>query len=138
MENYTVDFTQNRRELEENNYKKKTSKTEKEENRLVTEFIENEEDEEDNQNDDFDIEDFLNPKLGSKNWLEEQPEKIRVLIEERKYDEAVHLLTTIRTSDLSNADYDTKLEIDSVYNFMIEKLTVNISVILFFLYLWLI
>jgi hypothetical protein len=70
----------------------------------------------------------LNPEKGSKNWLEEQPERIGVLIEERKYSEAVNLILEVRSSHLGNADYVTIIEIDNIYNILIEKLTINISV----------
>lgn len=76
----------------------------------------------------FNIEEFLNPQKGSKKWLEEQAEKIRVLINEKKYPESLKLIKEIRNYELENIDYDMKNEIDNVYNFLIEKLTVSVGV----------
>jgi hypothetical protein len=76
---------------------------------------------------DFQLEDFLNPQKGTKRWLEEQPEKLRVLIDEKNFNECVKLVKEIRDCELELVDYDTKLEIDNVYNYLIEKLTVSIS-----------
>ncbi len=125
-----MDFFENKKKIEDNFNKKKIEKEKVfilKNNTIITELNE-EADDKENENDDFNIDDFLNPKKGSKNWLEEQPEKIKVLIEERKYEEAVKLILEIRECDLGNADYENKLEIDNVYNFLIEKLTINISV----------
>jgi hypothetical protein len=125
-----LDFFENKKKIEDNFNKKKIEKEKVfilKNNTIITELNE-EADDKENENDDFNIDDFLNPKKGSKNWLEEQPEKIKVLIEERKYEEAVKLILEIRECDLGNADYENKLEIDNVYNFLIEKLTINISV----------
>jgi hypothetical protein len=83
---------------------------------------------EDTQEPDFTIEDFLNPEKGTKRWLEEQPEKLRVLIDEKKFNEAVLLVKEIRVCDIERVDYDIKIEIDNVYNYLIEKLTISISV----------
>lgn len=77
---------------------------------------------------DFNIEEFLNPKKGTKRWLEEQPERLRVLIDEKKYEECKNLIKEIRYSELDLIDYETKLELDQVYNYFIEKLTVSIAV----------
>lgn len=130
VENFNLDYFENKKKIEDNFNKKKIQKQRDEGNifRTDTILIEVHEDAEDKENDDFDIDDFLNPKKGSKNWLEEQPEKIKVLMEERKYEEAVNLILEIRGCNLENADYDSKLEIDNVYNFIVEKLTINISV----------
>ena len=76
----------------------------------------------------FNIDEFLNPQKGSKKWLEEQAEKIRVLINEKKYPESLNLIKEIRNYDLENIDYDMKNEIDNVYNYLIEKLTISVSV----------
>jgi hypothetical protein len=76
---------------------------------------------------DFKLDEFLNPKKGTKRWLEEQPEKLRVLIDEKKFVECVRLVKEIRECELELIDYETKLEIDNVYNYLIEKLTVSIS-----------
>jgi hypothetical protein len=103
----------------------KKKQLEKELNHLYSDL---KEDNEENKMEEFYIDDFLNPPKGSKNWLQEQPEKIRVLIEEKKFHEAVFLIKEIRMFDLDVINYETKMEIDQVYNFMIEKLTVNISV----------
>lgn len=76
---------------------------------------------------DFKLDEFLNPKKGTKRWLEEQPEKLRVLIDEKKFVDCVKLVKEIRECELELIDYETKLEIDNVYNYLIEKLTVSIS-----------
>jgi hypothetical protein len=83
---------------------------------------------EDTQEPDFTIEDFLNPEKGTKRWLEEQPEKLRVLIDEKKFNEAVQLVKEIRICEVERVDYDIKIELDNVYNYLIEKLTISISV----------
>jgi hypothetical protein len=80
----------------------------------------------------FELEDFLNPKKGTKRWLEEQPERLRVMIDEKKYKECVNLIDDIRDCNLEIVDYDVKLEIDQVYNYLIEKLTISISVMIFY------
>lgn len=76
----------------------------------------------------FSLDDFLNPKKGSKRWLEEQPEKMKVLIDEKKFGDCVALMKEIRKSDLDIVDYDVKLELDQVYNYLIERLTISIGV----------
>lgn len=76
---------------------------------------------------DFKLDDFLNPKKGTKRWLEEQPERLRVLIDEKKFLECVRLVNEIRESELDLVDFETKLDLDNVYNYLIEKLTVSIS-----------
>lgn len=123
VESFNVNYTKYQKSIEDN-IKKRQLKTE-----LNPTFSDLKEDLEENKNEEFNIDDFLNPQKGSKNWLEEQPEKIRVLIEEKKYHEAVNLIQEIRKCDLEVVNYETKVEIDQVYNFMIEKLTINISVI---------
>ena len=82
----------------------------------------------------FNIDEFLNPQKGSKKWLEEQAEKIRVLINEKKYPESLKLIKEIRGYELENIDYDMKNEIDNVYNYLIEKLTVSVGVIFIVIY----
>lgn len=77
---------------------------------------------------DFNIEDFLNPEKGTRRWIEEQSEKLKVLIDEKNFKKAVSLVLDIRVSQLSDIDYDIKLELDSVYSYLIEKLTISISV----------
>ena len=80
----------------------------------------------------FQIEYFLNPDKGSKRWIEEQPEKLRVLIDEKKFLECINLIKDIRSCNLEKVDYDVKIELDQVYNYLIEKLTICISVCIFF------
>ena len=75
----------------------------------------------------FNMEQFLNPKPGDKKWLEEQPEKLRVLINDKKYDECIKLIQQIRKVNLYNVDYDTKIELDNAYNYLVEKLTLSIG-----------
>lgn len=77
---------------------------------------------------DFQIEDFLNPEKGTKRWIEEQPEKLRVLIDEKKFADCINLVKEIRACDIEKVDYDIKIDIDNVYNYLIEKLTISISV----------
>ncbi len=76
----------------------------------------------------FQIEDFLNPEKGTKRWIEEQPEKLRVLIDEKKFNECINLVRDIRGCDFEKVDYDVKIEVDNVYNYLIEKLTICVSV----------
>jgi len=125
VESFNVNFTKYQRSIEDNMKKKQI---EKELNHFYSDL---KEDIEENKIEEFNIDDFLNPPKGSKNWLQEQPEKIRVLIEEKKYHEAVNLIKEIRNCDLEVVNYETKMEIDQVYNYMIEKLTVNISVCIY-------
>lgn len=125
VESFNVNFTKYQRSIEDNMKKKQI---EKELNHFYSDL---KEDIEENKIEEFNIDDFLNPPKGSKNWLQEQPEKIRVLIEEKKYHEAVNLIKEIRNCDLEVVNYETKIEIDQVYNYMIEKLTVNISVCIY-------
>ncbi|MCQ2819675.1 MAG: hypothetical protein MJ252_20615, partial [archaeon] len=40
----------------------------------------------------FNIEEFFNPKEGSRKWFEEKTEELKVLIDEKKFDEAVKLV----------------------------------------------
>lgn len=122
VESFNVNYSKYQKSIEDNMKKKQL---EKELNHLYSDL---KEDNEEQKIEEFNIDDFLNPPKGSKNWLQEQPEKIRVLIEEKKYHEAVFLIKEIRMYDLDVINYETKMEIDHVYNFMIEKLTVNISV----------
>ena len=75
----------------------------------------------------FNLDEFLNPSKGKKKWLEEQPEKMRVLIDEKKFDEAVNLVKEIRQSDLGSIDFQTRISMDDTYNYLIEKLTLNIG-----------
>ena len=75
----------------------------------------------------FNLDEFLNPSKGKKKWLEEQPEKMRVLIDEKKFDEAVNLVKEIRESDLGSIDFQTRISMDDTYNYLIEKLTLNIG-----------
>jgi len=129
VESFNVNSSKYQKSIDDNIKKKQL---EKELNPIYNDY---KDDNEENKIEEFNIDDFLNPTKGSKNWLQEQPEKIRVLIEEKKYHEAVNLIKEIRMCDLEIINYETKMEIDEVYNFMIEKLTVNISVIIYFYFL---
>lgn len=101
----------------------KTFEDNKNQNIYTFNLIENDE-----QNiNEFNMEQFLNPKPGDKKWLEEQPEKLRVLINDKKYDECIKLIQQIRKVNLYNVDYDIKIEIDNAYNYLIEKLTLSIG-----------
>ena len=75
----------------------------------------------------FNLDEFLNPSKGKKKWLEEQPERMRVLIDEKKFDDAVNLVKEIRESDLGSIDFETRILMDDTYNYLIEKLTLNIG-----------
>ena len=52
---------------------------------------------------------------------------MRVLIDEKKFDEAVNLVKEIRQSDLGSIDFQTRISMDDTYNYLIEKLTLNIG-----------
>ena len=87
-------------------------------------LFENVNDEDEN---DFDIDSFLSPKQGDKKWIEEQSEKLRVMIDEKKFDDCVKVINDIRNCDLSIVDYDTRLAIDDVYSYFVEKITLAIG-----------
>lgn len=73
------------------------------------------------------LEEFMNPKPGTRRWLQEIPEKINVFVEEKNFKEAVNLILLLRKADLMNISYTEKLKIDESYNFFLEKLTLSIS-----------
>ena len=75
----------------------------------------------------FDFEDFLNPKEGSDKWLSENIEKFKMLIGEKKYDECINLILILRKNDLSKLDYNNCIILDEAYNELIEKLTLSIG-----------
>jgi hypothetical protein len=75
----------------------------------------------------FDLNDFLNPKEKGKKWLEEQSENLKVLIDNEKYDESIELVKKIRECDLSLIDYDILIDLDLTYKYLIEKLSRCIS-----------
>ena len=75
----------------------------------------------------FDFEDFLNPKEGSDRWLSENIEKFKMLIGEKKYEECINLILIIRKNDLSKLDYNNCIILDEAYNELIEKLTLSIG-----------
>ena len=122
VEEFTIDYVKYLKEVESEQVKEGDLKEKKD--KLHFEELENLEKIMDS---DFNIEDFLNPKKGTKRWLEEQPEKLRVLIDEKKFSECVNLVKEICNCELELVDYETKLELDNVYNYLIEKLTVGIS-----------
>ena len=59
--------------------------------------------------------------------LVEIMQKMRVLIDEKKFDEAVNLVKEIKESDLGSIDFQTRILMDDTYNYLIEKLTLNIG-----------
>jgi hypothetical protein len=75
----------------------------------------------------FDFEDFLNPGEGSDKWLSEHIEKLKMLIDEKKYDACINLILTLRKKDLSKLDYSNTIVLDDAYNEFIEKLTLSIG-----------
>ena len=77
--------------------------------------------------DNFDFDDFLNPGEGSDKWLSEHIEKLKMLIDEKKYDDCINLILTLRKKDLSKLDYSNTIILDDAYNELIEKLTLSIG-----------
>ena len=77
--------------------------------------------------DNFDFEDFLNPGEGSDKWLSEHIEKLKMLIDEKKYDACINLILTLRKKDLSKLDYSNTIILDDAYNELIEKLTLSLG-----------
>ena len=77
--------------------------------------------------DNFDFEDFLNPGEGSDKWLSEHIEKLKMFIDEKKYDDCINLILTLRKKDLSKLDYCNCIILDDAYNELIEKLTLSIG-----------
>ena len=75
----------------------------------------------------FDFEDFLNPGEGSDKWLSEHIEKLKMLIDEKKYDQCIDLILLLRKKDLSKLDYSNSIILDDAYNELIEKLTLSIG-----------
>ena len=75
----------------------------------------------------FDFEDFLNPGEGSDKWLSEHIEKLKMLIDEKKYDQCIDLILVLRKKDLSKLDYSNCIILDDAYNELIEKLTLSIG-----------
>ena len=75
----------------------------------------------------FDFDDFLNPSEGSDKWLSENIEKVKMLIDEKKYDECINLILMLRKNDLSKLDYNNCISLDEAYNELIEKLTLSIG-----------
>ena len=75
----------------------------------------------------FDFEDFLNPVEGSDKWLTENIERLKMLIDEKKYDESINLILILRKNDLSKLDYNNCIILDEAYNELIEKLTLSIG-----------
>jgi hypothetical protein len=55
------------------------------------------------------------------------------MINEKKYPESLKLIKEIRNFELENIDYELKNELDLVYNYLIEKLTVSVNVIYYFI-----
>ena len=77
--------------------------------------------------DNFDFEDFLNPGEGSDKWLSEHIEKLKMFIDEKRYDDCINLILTLRKKDLSKLDYSNCIILDDAYNELIEKLTLSIG-----------
>ena len=75
----------------------------------------------------FDFDDFLNPGEGSDKWLSENIEKLKMLIDEKKYDECINLILVLRKKDLSKLDFSNCIVLDEAYNELIEKLTLAIG-----------
>lgn len=87
----------------------------------------------------FDIIEFLNPKIGSTNWIKEQAENIGNLIDEKKFRMVADKMQYIRdiVEEIDESNYDSRSRIDEVYNKMLEKLcsmfNVNFYLLRFFL-----
>jgi len=124
VEEFTIDYTKYLKEIEKEEQRAKEKKTKEHKDRIYFDEFDNFENVFESG---FDLDEFLNPKNGTKRWLEEQPEKLRVLIDEKKFTDCVKLMKEIRISQLDIIDYETKIELDNVYNYLIEKLTVSIS-----------
>ena len=75
----------------------------------------------------FDFNEFLNPGEGSNKWLSENIEKLKMLIDEKKYDESISIILMLRKNDLSKLDYNNCIILDEAYNELIEKLTLSIG-----------
>lgn len=75
----------------------------------------------------FDFNEFLSPREGSNKWLCENIETLKMLINEKKYDESIGLIIMLRKNDLSKLDYNTCIILDEAYNELIEKLTLSIG-----------
>lgn len=124
VEEFTIDYVKYLKDVENEDNKTKESFY-KEKNQKV--YFEEIDILEKSMEEDFKLEEFLNPQKGTKRWLEEQPEKLRVLIDEKKFNECVKLVMEIRECELELIDYEIKLELENVYNYLIEKLTVSIN-----------
>lgn len=75
----------------------------------------------------YNIEEFINPKVKSKRWLKEVPELIKVLVDEKNFEEALKVIFNIRNSDIYKVNYIDKIKIDESYNFLIENIILNMS-----------
>ncbi len=95
---------------------------------LKTQIIESEVNMDEKENE-FNFEEFLTPKKGSKNWIKEQSEIIYNMIHENKINEAAALIREIKNFDFSNINYETKIEIDKVFNYLIDHLSNTLIVI---------
>lgn len=76
---------------------------------------------------DLNMETFLNPQKGTKRWLQEIPEMLKVYVDEKSYERAVEVVIQIRESDITQLDYNEKLKIDASYNYFIENLTLSMT-----------
>jgi len=99
VENFSVDYVQYLKDLEQNN-ESESGNNKSKNNLYFDDFNEKDDDEE------FQLNNFLNPEKKSKRWLEEQPEKLRVLIDQKKFSESVELIKEIRSCDLDKIDYE--------------------------------
>lgn len=54
--------------------------------------------------DNFNVQEFLDPKLGSKLWFEEQPQKMEVLYKKKKFKEASMIVKEVRAQKVK--DYE--------------------------------
>lgn len=70
----------------------------------------------------FDMNDFLYPKKGSKEWIKEQSEIIQILIKENKLKEASDLLKEIKNAEFHILNYEQRISIDKMYNYLLEKM----------------
>jgi len=80
---------------------------------------------------DLNIAGFLKPKIGSKDWMQEQSEIIYNLIYEKKIIEAAYLIKQIKSFfNFKKIKYEVKVEIDKVFNYFLDQLNFMLIVII--------
>ena len=117
IEEFSITFQQEKE-------KSKAEKTKNEQNEI---YFESFDDDKNILELELDIKDFLNPKEGSKRWLQETASKITVFADEKNFKEGVNVIVKCRKIDISMISYSEKIELDLSYNYFLEKLTLSIS-----------